>query len=717
MSNYIGNSNTDSIQLSAAALNSADGFAQELASFCHQNSGARASAFCKLSDTGAVKWLETVGDHQSSLANLAANDSFRSLISDSISNQVELNFYGHHAASAGAVFAGQVSQTDQDSSDSDPSVVPELPVELATDETAHYLVRDMIWIRPLSDSHAIVSVVALPESDEKKSHHENLSSKPQQQYLSTIRVAQALRRTWSQSEANRRLSEQQHTQLNLASTISNSLPLQEMGFELANQLQEYLECDRVVVLDVNGKSAKAIAFSGQPKFNPRSNSVRATQNMVQKVAATGDPFWFTGDFESLPDSVRSLVQFYTDETLVNSFVAFPVVETTSPVYPSEDETMQEAISPGSCSARKTVGVILIEQIEDVINQPSIENRWEPVRELVENQFTNSRRYDSLFLVGLWDKLGRFAAFYRGQTAKKAYLITAAILLFLLGSLLIPSDFKIRCEGYLVIDGTREFYSMGSGPITDLRVQDGQKVKAGETLLVQEDSEMQKRMIQLAGQVSQLQVEIDALNDARIRGMYTSTAEKEKTQRDELIQQISVKEIELDSHTRELASLQMEFDRLTIVAPVDGTIAQWKIQRKIFNRHLDKGTHLFSLIPDDSESMLELRVPDQRAGYVQKAWQQSLQDEKDLELVFRLSSAPGVEQVASVNFVSPSLEKDADIGYSLLVRATSTKEISPELVRAKTVVLGKVICGRRSIAYCKSYEALDWIKSKMFEFVH
>ena len=142
-----------------------------------------------------------------------------------------------------------------------------------------------------------------------------------------------------------------------------------------------------------------------------------------------------------------------------------------------------------------------------------------------------------------------------------------------------------------------------------------------------------------------------------------------------------------------------------------------MQQRLSNRPLDKGTHLFSLIPHDANVRLDLRVPDQRAGYIQKAWKDSKEQDKELELDFRLSSAPGVEQQAQVVFVSPSLEKDRDIGYSLLVHAIAEEEISSELIRSKTVVLGKIICGRHSIAYCKSYEALDWLNSKLFELWH
>ena len=738
-------------------------FVEELSSFCHGDSGAWASAIChfRRADNGAnngskdvvFEWLKTTGKDAEFFKGVVDPKPLSAFAREAISKSLEQRYFFDRstnrliefpkvASSRKSSPAAAEAQANNASSTGGAAIATAPPLAMAKVKIS-VPGEDVIWIRPLTSTHAIISIIELPDPSKPPGAQTKQVRKPNERYMSFIRNAHQLRElrivamakkgqteigavaeadteveAGPEAEANTEADNALiHNQMMFAQGISKSLPLRELGYQLANDLKNYLQCDRVVALDINGQSATPLAFSSQPKFDPRSNSVRATQTMVGNIAAIGEPFWFTGDSDDLPDSLKSTIQRYTNETLVNSFAVFPIVETTAPTYPSEDESMQEAISPGSCSQTKTVGAILVEQIEDIIDQEKIEARWDPIKQLVENQYINSRRYDSVFLVGLWDRLGRFAAFYRGQTQKKAVLITSAIAFCLLSLFLIPTDFKIRCEGYLVIDGTREFYSMGDGPITDLRVKDGQQVEADEVLLVQEDSELKMRLIKLDGKVSQLQSEVDAINDQRIRDKYIGSTKEDDNKSEDLIQQVSVKEIELSSLRRERTSALREFDRLTIRAPYAGTIAQWKMQQRLSNRPLDKGTHLFSLIPHDANVRLDLRVPDQRAGYIQKAWKDSKEQDKELELDFRLSSAPGVEQQAQVVFVSPSLEKDRDIGYSLLVHAIAEEEISSELIRSKTVVLGKIICGRHSIAYCKSYEALDWLNSKLFELWH
>ena len=186
--------------------------------------------------------------------------------------------------------------------------------------------------------------------------------------------------------------------------------------------------------------------------------------------------------------------------------------------------MREAISPGSASEKKTIGVVQVEQIEDVVQRPVLQERWDGIKRLVLNQYRNSRKYDSIFLVRLWTKLGRFAALYRGQTRRKAIAITSLIAALMIGSLIIPADFKVRCEGYLVFDQTMEFYSKGEGNVTELNVFDGKAVKRGDVLLVQQNHEVTMESAKLAALIAQKKAEVDDLNDCLL---YTSPSPRDQ----------------------------------------------------------------------------------------------------------------------------------------------------------------------------------------------
>lgn len=560
------------------------------------------------------------------------------------------------------------------------------------------------WIRPLAAEIAVVSLCPAAPSETR--------------LINVIRNAHAARELCVQKATAENKNAEIRKIVQLANGVSESLPLSEQAYLQVNEIRRYLDCDRVTIFDVNNASATTLAVSGQPKFNRRSNSIRTGQTMVGRIAKTGEPFWFSGNFEELADSVKEDVRRYTDESLVNSFVLFPLIKQHVPVYPSEEELMQEAISPGAASKHKTIGAVLVEQIEDVIEKPKIEDRWNDIKTITVNQFHNSRRYDSIFMLRLWTKLGRFAAFYRGQTRRKAIAITAAIVTLLLAALLIPADFKIRCEGYLVIEDTKDLYTMAEGNVVALNAVDGKAVKKGDCLLVQENLNLSNESIKLAGQIEELEVEIEETNNSRIE-LLLSGDSNSGANADSLAQKIRQMDQELHDLKTQSKLMAQEMEQLKVCAPFAGTISGWKAERRLLGRPLEKGVHLFSLIPNSESSKfkLELRVPDQRAGYVQEAWLKAKENDTQLPVVFRLASAPGADHHAVVSFVSPGLERDEHIGYTLPIDAVTSDEIPISQRKSRTAVTAKVICGRRSFAYCKGYEALDWFKGKMFEFIY
>ena len=750
---------TSYFELSEQALIEMDQFVIELAQFCHGESNASASAICYLEqsedESSTVGWFQAIGEDAELLSTFGHagvwnaeiinaiqtgvetrllfcretgtftnqdNDEDEKAESNGVPEYVELgpleytpvadsspgnlphengaSSNGRHLAKAwwttdfsvaSSLYENEVSQ-ERLADQPHPHEEPFLPSPIAA-----------LWIRPLSAINAVVSICQIDQENKTE-------------FIHVVHNAHTLREIHGVLGQARAENESTRKILRLATGLSGSLPLPEQAYHQANEIRQYLDCDRVAIFDINRHCATALAVSGQPKFNRRSNSIRASQDLVGSIAQTGEAFWFNGDFEELSDSLKKKTKRYMDETLVNSFAIFPLIQQEKPTYPSEEETMQEAISPGSASKQKTIGAVLVEQTEDFIDREPVQEEWNLVKPLVTNQYAKSRQYDSIFLIRLWTLLGRFAAFYRGQTKRKAWIITSLIVVFIFGSLLVQSDFKVRCEGYLIVEGTKDLYSQGDGLVSELNVHDGKQVQAGEVLIVQENLELENERLKLIGQISQLRAEIDEFNDKRVSAMLFPESDKDRDS-PKSSQEVRKREVELNELLRQKKIVEQEIAHLTIRAPFAGTIAGWKAERRLLDRPLEKGTHLFSVIPLDAECKLELRVPDQRAGYVQTAWQQAQTTQTSLEIVFRLASAPGVDRYGHVTFVSPGLEKDEDIGYALPVYARSQTEIPTTQLRSRTAVMGKVVCGRGSLAYCKSYEALDWLKSKFFEFVY
>ena len=703
-------SSGQSLNFSEESVTNFEKFLHELGDFCHALGEATASAIvsCQVdeSDELSLTWQGTAGSEVERLENLSGWEHVKPRIRLSLERSMETCLAYCRASGAVSPLGNTVSTVESNrgssatetANDNAPIVV--ILEEPSPEAPAPALPESVLWIRPISKRCVLLSIC--PKTS---------LTKP---LLYIVHNAHHARSSClAELEAKKKHADTRKV-VRLAEKVSSKLPLKEQGYLLANEISQFLDCDRVTIFDVNNSSANAIAVSGQPKFDRRSNTIRTGQNMVGRIAKTGSPFWFSGNFDELADSLKDIVRRYTDESLVNSFVLFPIVSTKHPVYPSEEETMLEAINPGSASEEKTIGAVLVEQIEDTLEQPAVESQWKEIHSLVRHQYQNSRKYDSIFLGRWWDALGRFAEFYRGQTKKKAIAITSAIAIVLLGAFLIPADFQIRCEGYLVFENTLEMYSKGEGDVVELLVNDGQEVKAGDLLVVQRNIPMEQELEKIMGEVSETKTEIESLNDSRSMSFFSSNKASENNT-EEIAQKVKQLDAKLAKLERQAELAQSNLQLLEYRAPFDGVVAGWKARRRLLGRPLEKGTHLFSLIPLESNFRLELRVPDQRAGYVQTAWAKALEKEETLEVTFKLASSMGKSRLAHVDFVSPGLERDEHIGYSLPIYAAALEKLPAAETKSRTAVLAKVKCGRCSFAYCKSYEVIDWVKSKIFEY--
>ena len=172
--------------------------------------------------------------------------------------------------------------------------------------------------------------------------------------------------------------------LELGQSTSLTLEKEKSGFLLANGLKSYLIVDRVTLIEQTGTQMRSLAVSGQVTFNRRANVVRYTERLAQVVLKSGEALWFDGDQEELAEPIQKAVGKYIDESLVQSFALLPIVQRQQPVFASEEQSLIELVNPGRTDIREIRGAVLLESIQNPIDRPKLEARWEQVRPQVEN---------------------------------------------------------------------------------------------------------------------------------------------------------------------------------------------------------------------------------------------------------------------------------------------------------------------------------------------
>ena len=504
--------------------------------------------------------------------------------------------------------------------------------------------------------------------------------------------------------------------LELGQSTSLTLEKDKSGFLLANGLKSYLAVDRVTLIEQTGTQMRSLAVSGQVTFNRRANVVRYTERLAEVVLKSGEALWFDGNQDELAEPIQKAVAKYIDESLVQSFALLPIVERQQPVFASEEQSLIELVNPGRTDIRKIRGAVLIESIQNPIDRPKLEARWEQVRPQVENNFNNAKQHSDMFMLPLILLMTKFFALFRGHTRRTAWGLTLGAAVLIAAGFLIRTDFKVRCEGYLQPEKMHHIFVGKDGVVTQVLAKEGQQVKAGQSLMILQNRELELEFANLTGELKEKQQQHEHMIYRRLSH---SDETSEQTSSDlsyhEMAEQTGLLSKQIASLEKRLALKQKQIDSLSVRAPFAGQVMGWNVDRKFLNRPLEQGVRLFSVAKNNDKRLLELKVPDQRSGYIQNAYRQSDSKEENLQVEFSIASFPDQQFEAKVTHINPGLEQDTDLGYVLPVEAIPTSEL-PEGLRAGIPVVAKVECGRKSFIYCKTYEFVDWMHRTTFEYL-
>lgn len=499
--------------------------------------------------------------------------------------------------------------------------------------------------------------------------------------------------------------------LQLANRVSGISDLDKLAYELANLLKSYFGSEKVSVLSATGKTWKMLSLSGQANFDNRSNAVRAVEKMASKLVQAETVVFSDGQLDGFSESLRPTIERFLQETLAIGFCLLPIVKRSSPLFPADEERLVELVNPGRTDQTVVTGCILIESLTETKPKESILEKWNLIEPAVSGSFNSSKLHSESVLRPVIDKANKFVALYRGHTKRKAVGITAAILLPLILAALIPTTFRIRCEGYLQPKNVSNVYSPRQAFVKDVFVNEGDFVKKGTTLVRFQDISLETELAREEGKLRGIESKTESVNHQRILRKPTSpeSAESGST----LSEEAASLHAQLKSQLKLVESLRTAKRELVVQAPFDGTVMGWNLDKKLRSRPLERGVKLFSIYPSEVGYQLDLKITDKRSGYVQQA---AAEKTEELAVEFSFASFPSQSYQARVVKIFPGLESDSDFGYVLPVVAALETEL-PTGIRAGLPVVAKINCGRRSFLYCKTFEFSDWLRRASFEYLY
>lgn len=471
----------------------------------------------------------------------------------------------------------------------------------------------------------------------------------------------------------------------------------ELTVIAVNEGRQAIGCDRISLGWANGRRPKILAVSGHDQIDQKSNVIRALTNLTKCAIQSG--LTLRAQFPAHAVAEATARQPVTKEQSTTSAEIPAAYQTAVDSYPATDRPRHLLVVPiAETSASGAVsGALIVEQFRSDVPLNAMPQRSVFVAEQVGLTLERLRLVESVPLRSWWSTPSRprwSRRFWRGLVGLTAVGALAALALS-------PMELRLPSDGELLAESRHAVFAPESGVIRDVHVEHGSRVHAGDALLTLENLELSAQLRELTGGLVKLR--------ERQRSLEAQRTGTRLTEREQIELQSGLVEVasSLEHTDRQIKLLQQRLDRLNVVAPADGVVTSWSIKQTLQHRTVLPGDALLQEIDPDGSWTIELRIPEDRVGYVARQMAQ-LQQGESLKVEFVLATEPERRYPAKLRSLSARTELTPD-GH--IVRATV--DLDPENMpplRDGSEVKARLNCGSRQAGFVLFRELIEVVQT-------
>ena len=523
--------------------------------------------------------------------------------------------------------------------------------------------------------------------------------KTQRGYLNFLTETADLAADYLRNRLYRRLNDRQAlwTQLEQFTRLAHqSLDSRSAAYTIANEGRRLIECDRVSVAICKGRRAKIEAVSGQDTFDKRSNTIYLLNRLATAVVAAEEPLWYAGDTTDLAPQVESAVQAYVDDSHSKQVIVLPLKR---PKVEGEEEK----------KSGPPLGALIVEQIEDTRPREGRDHRVQVVADHSAMALANSLEHEGLFLMPLWRALGRAKWLVTGRTLPKTIAVLVGVAAIVTAAILVPAEFKLEARGTLQPVNRRLIFAPpGGGIVDEVLVTHGQHVEAGQVVAVLRNTDLSVKRTEIEG------ARLAALEEQGSATQALFTGNPTPEERNRLSGQLLQLKERLRMYDEQLRLYDRKIESLKVKSPIAGEITTWNVVELLMQRPVQEGQELLSVADPNGEWELELDVPEDRMGYIERARDTEKEADAgdDLDVTYILAIDPSVEHEGVVREVHLNAEVRGDKGNTVRVDVEVDKQdlVDP---RPGADVTAKIHCGRRPIGFVWLHDLYGWLHRMWF----
>ncbi len=471
--------------------------------------------------------------------------------------------------------------------------------------------------------------------------------------------------------------------------VHKGLDPRETAYTIANEGRRLIECDRVSVAICRGRTTRIESVSGQDTFDKRSNTIALLTRLAKSVVATGETVWYTGDTSMMAPQVEEAVQEYVDEVHSKAVAIVPLKEPHDKTDP--------------LAQPRVIGALIIEQIEDSRPREGLPQRIEIVSEHSALALTNVLEHNDLFLMPVWRAIGKSR--WLVEARQLPWTVTAGIALVVITLFLClwPASFELTAKGELRPTVRRQVFAQVDGDVTEVLVKHGEMVKKGQTLVRMRNLKLEDDYADAYGKLATTMGELHT-----VRQQLRSTGDLDRSEEFQLKGKEQALLATANSAELHVKLLDRQRKQLEVTSPIDGQVTTWKIHELLINRPVTHGSLLVTVVEPEGDWELELRMPENRLGFITEA---QAELGPDLDVDYIAETNPGVTLQGKVHEVHSSAEVRDDEGNTVLIDVSINKDDVPTR-RDGAGVTAQVHCGRAAIGYVWFHDLVSFVQSKI-----
>jgi len=481
----------------------------------------------------------------------------------------------------------------------------------------------------------------------------------------------------------------------------HGLDPKQTAYTIVNEGRRLVDCDRVSYAKKEGRKYTIEVVSGLDSIDRRADEIKKLGALATSVVKGEKELWYNGDTESLPPQIEKKLHDYVDRSHSKVVCVIPLRET-------QKNDIVEDPEPDKNNTKKDIlGALIFERLGDTRIDNSFKKRVEVVSAHACDSLTNSIKHNSIFLMPLWQTIGRTKVF--SQSALPRWAIVLSILAIVTSLLcFLPWNFELSADGKLIPVTRFEIYSPYDGQV-DLGLTpnaDGEYfVDANQAFARIRSIDLQAELTKVESDLTLERTSYQGKINERKNNSDLTDAENAK-----LAQEIQAAAARYNGLLAERTLLKTKIEGLNVASNGSGRIVDWQIENKLQDRQVSRGEHLMTIVDEEGEWEIELEMLEKKFGHLANARAEL----KGQKVTFVLSSLPNEKFTGEVRSIDQKADVRSEKGNVILVKVKIDKEDVPESLRLYgATVSARIYCGERPLGYVLFREVYETLQRNVF----